>query len=438
MKVKKKWGLLLAALGCLLTLSIATKANAAVPDISEWQGKLTSTQVKNLKSQANFVINRVQYGTSYEDIDHTSNESLYVKYGVPFGSYDYATFTTTKGATAEAKALYERANKNTKFYVLDFETTSMSSSTANAAVKAWYKEMRKLTNKKLIFYSYQSFATTYANTARQSFDAQWIANYSYKPTITYSLWQYTDSYYLSSLGQYVDNSLYASASVSKYHPLSWWLGTSSTTYAYSSYSAGQHAYLHKAATKYYDGTTILSSAKQKIYKITATKSVTTGKSKQLVYLSGLNKWVASQYVDGYWIGQHGSFKLRQKANVYSNVALTKKTGKSYAKGKQLTGKVVKYGNLYRIKVSGGYITAQVRISNHAYYESVPSSKQIKTTKALYKYSSKTFSKSKRASKVAKGTTLTVTSNGKRSSGSRYFKTSDGYYVTALHNYVKTK
>lgn len=438
-KINKKWGWLLAALGCLLTFGLTTtKANAAVPDISEWQGKLTSTQVKNLKSQADFVINRVQYGTSYEDLYHTNNENLYVKYGVPFGSYDYSTFTSTATAKTDAKTFYQRSNKNTKFYVLDFESTSMSSSTANAAVKAWYNEMRSLTNKKLIFYSYQSFATTYANTARQSFDGQWIANYSYKPTITYSLWQYTDSYYLSSLGKYVDNSLYSSSSVSTYHPLSWWLGTSATTYAYSSYSVSQHAYLYKVASKYYDGTTIPSSAKQKIYKITAVKSVTTGKSKQLVYLSGLNKWVKSQDVAGYWIGQHGAFKLRKKANVYSDVKLTKKTGKSYKKGTQLTGKVVKSGNLYRIKVSGGYITAQVQISNHAYYESVPSSKQVKTSKTLYKYRKTSFKKANRATKVKMGTTLTVTKNGKRSSGSRYYKTSDGYYITALHNYVKTK
>lgn len=217
MIIKKGWRLLLMALGCCIALTVTVKASAAVPDISEWQGKLTSTQVKSLKSQANFVINRVQYGANYEDLYHSSNEKLYVQYGIPFGSYDYSTFTSTSTAVTDAKKFYERSNKNTSFYVLDFETTSMSSTAANAAVKAWYNEMRKLTNKKLIFYSYQSFATTYANTARQSFDAQWIANYSSKPTISFSLWQYTDSYYLSSLNEYVDNSLYTSGSVTTYH-----------------------------------------------------------------------------------------------------------------------------------------------------------------------------------------------------------------------------
>jgi len=434
-KVTRSWAWIVVALSCLLLFSVTTKADAAVPDISEWQGKLTNTQVKSLKSQADFVINRVQYGTGYEDLYHTNNENLYVKHGIPFGSYDYATFTSTATAKAEARKFYARSNKKSKFYILDFETSSMGSSAANAAVKAWYNEMRSLTNKKLIFYSYQSFATTYANSARQAFDAQWIANYSYKPTITYSLWQYTDSYYLSSLGKYVDNSLYNSSAVSSYHPLSWWLGTS---YAYSSYNVGQHAYLYKKAGTYYDGTPVPSSAKQQLYKITAKKAVTTDQSKQLVYLAGLNKWVKSQDIAAYWIGQHGSYKLRKKANLYSDVNLKHKTGKAYKKGTTLKGKVVRTGNLYRIKVAGGYITAQVEISNHAYYETMPSSHTLKASKTFYKYQTKTFNKSKRVAKVKKGSTVTVTGVGKRSTGSRYYRTSDGHYITALHSYVKFK
>ena len=447
MIIKKGWRLLLMALGCCIALTVTVKASAAVPDISEWQGKLTSTQVKSLKSQASFVINRVQYGASYEDLYHSSNEKLYVQYGIPFGSYDYSTFTSTSTAVTDAKKFYERSNKNTSFYVLDFETTSMSSTAANAAVKAWYNEMRKLTNKKLIFYSYQSFATTYANTARQSFDAQWIANYSSKPTISFSLWQYTDSYYLSSLNEYVDNSLYTSGSVTTYHPLSWWTSTASvsslnsssstTSYAYSSYTKGQHAYLNASSSKYYDGTTIPSSAKKQYYEITAVKSVTSGRSKQAVYLKGLNKWVLSQNVTGYWVGQHGKYTLKTKANLYSDVNLTKKTGSTLAKGSTHIGTLVKSGNYYRIKFAGGYVTGKVSFTDHAYYESVPSSKTVTTKTGLYSYKNTTFEKKNRKTYYPSGTKITVTSIGKRAGGSRYFKTSAGTYISAWHTQVKT-
>ncbi|QDJ19947.1 GH25 family lysozyme [Lactiplantibacillus plantarum] len=447
MVMQKKWRLILLLVGCFLGGIGVVQAHAAVPDISEWQGQLTSTEVQSLKSQADFVINRVQYGSSYEDLYHTSNESLYVKYGVPFGSYDYATFTSTATAKAEADKFYQRANKNTKFYVLDFETTSMSSTAANAAVKAWYTEMRSLTSKKLIFYSYQSFATTYANTARQSFDAQWIANYSSKPTISFSLWQYSSSYYLSSLGQYVDNSLYDSASVTTYHPLSWWTsGTSassstsstSTTYAYSSYTKGQHVYLNNGASSYYDGTKVPSSAKKKYYKVTATKSVTKSRSKQLVYLSGLNKWVLSQDVTGYWVGQHRLYQLREKSTLFKDVNLTTSTGKTLKKGGIYSGKLVKSGNFYRIKVSGGYITAKVSKSDHWYYESVPSSGWIKTKVGLYTYKSSNFVKSNRHAYHAAGDRIKVTKVYSRSGGSRYYLTNKGNYVSANRSNVVTQ
>ncbi|WP_318766235.1 GH25 family lysozyme [Lactiplantibacillus carotarum] len=436
-KLKKKWRVVLMTLGSCLGLMAAVRVQAAVPDISEWQGALTSTQVQSLKSQTDFVINRVQYGSNYEDIHHVNNESLYVKYGVPFGSYDFATFTDTASAVTEAKTFYERANKNTKFYVLDFETTSMSSTAANAAVKAWYTEMRKLTNKHLIFYSYQSFASTYANTARQSFDAQWIANYSSKPTVSFSMWQYSSTNYLSALGQYVDDNLYDSASVSTYHPLSWWLNQS-TASVYNSYTKSQHVYLTKAATNYYGGATIPSSAKGKYYTIGAVQSVSQDNSKQAVYLKGLNQWVLSQDVIGYWVGQHRLFTLKKKSTLYSDVNLTTSTGTSLPKGGTYVGTVVKSGKYYRIKFAGGYITAKVSRSDHGYYESLPSSHKVVALRNTYSYTKASFKKANRKALHKKNGVIKVVAVYKRSTGSRYFMTNKGNFVSANKTYVKTK
>ncbi|CAJ1227816.1 GH25 family lysozyme [Lactiplantibacillus xiangfangensis] len=438
MKLFKKWRLALLTIGSCVGLMVAVQAQAAVPDISEWQGQLSSTQVQSLKNQANFVINRVQYGSGYEDIHHVNNENLYVRYGVPFGSYDFATFTSASGAVQEAKDFYNRANKNTRFYVLDFETTSMSSSATNAAVKAWYDEMRKLTNKHLIFYSYQSFATSYANTARQSFDAQWIANYSSRPTIPFSLWQYSSSYYLSSLNQYVDNNLFDQATVTTYHPLSWWLNENTTKYAYSSYGAGQHVYLHKGATNYYGGAGIPSNVKQKYYKIGAVQKVTTSSSKQIVYLKGLDKWVLAQDVTGYWVGQHGSYTLRKKSKLYSDINLKHATGTVMPKGATYAGTLVKDGNYYRIRLNGGYITGKISKTNHAYYESVPSSKKIIPKKNVYTYRKHSFKKADRVARHKKGKAIKTVAVYKRSTGSRYYMTNKGNFFTANKAYVKTK
>ena len=431
----------------------ASAATAAIPDISEWQGQLTATQVQNMKPNVSFVINRRQYGSDYIDKYAANNTNLYVKYGVPFGEYAYAQFVSASDARQEAKDFYNRSNKKAAFYVLDFEVNTVTSGTTNAAVKAWYDEMRSLTNKKLVFYSYQSFATTYANSARQSFDAQWIANYSYTPTIPFALWQYTDAYYMSALNKYIDNSR-AAVNV---HPISWWTAaggvtnntttttdnntavtkpTTPTPTAYSKYKVGQHAYVHKGATTYYgSNTAIPSSAKQKFYKITAVKSVNSSHSAQAVYLSGLNQWVLSQDVDCYWYGQHGSYNLTSNLNLYSDAALKHKVGAKYKKGTQLKATMIKNGTVRRLKTSQGYVSANVKYSTPAYLESLPKDRTITTTKKVYAYRKSSLKKAYRQNKIAKGTKLTVQKVGRRSTGSRYFVMSNGQYVTANKAYV---
>ncbi|MDV0430251.1 GH25 family lysozyme [Lactiplantibacillus sp. DA1] len=194
----------------------------AVVDISEWQGRLSPSQVRAMKSQVLFVINRRQYGLNYIDRDAVNNTALYVRYGIPFGEYDFSQFTDASSARREAQAFYARSNKAARFYALDFEVDTVRSGSTNAAVAAWYHEMRSLTNKKLIFYSYASFALTYANQARQRFDTQWIGSLTRRPPIIpAALWQYTDRYHLTGLAAPVDNSRV----MTSIHPVSWWLGT---------------------------------------------------------------------------------------------------------------------------------------------------------------------------------------------------------------------
>lgn len=223
MEIKKvNW---LVATVVLVTFGMKINVQAqgrAVVDISEWQGRLSPSQVRAMKSQVLFVINRRQYGLNYIDRDAVNNTSLYVRYGIPFGEYDFSQFTDASSARREAQAFYARSNKAARFYALDFEVDTVRSGSTNAAVAAWYHEMRSLTNKKLIFYSYASFALTYANQARQRFDAQWIGSLTRRPPIIpAALWQYTDRYHLAGLAAPVDNSRV----MTSIHPVSWWLGT---------------------------------------------------------------------------------------------------------------------------------------------------------------------------------------------------------------------
>lgn len=202
----------------------AQAAPKAILDISEWQGRLNANQVQQLKPRVAFIINRRQYGSGYEDRDAVNNTQLYVRYGIPFGEYDFATFASPSSARQEARTFYARSNKHALFYALDFEVNSVRSGSSNAAVDAWFDQMRALTSKKLIFCSYASFATTYANQARQRFNAQWIAAYSRQhPSIPCGLWQYTSHYRIAGLPTVVDNNRV----ITSVHPLAWWTATNS-------------------------------------------------------------------------------------------------------------------------------------------------------------------------------------------------------------------
>ncbi|CAJ1225704.1 glycosyl hydrolase family 25 [Levilactobacillus zymae] len=391
---QKRTAQLVALLGVAAGLAgggqvVAHASSLAVPDISEWQGKLSATQVANLKNQVSFVINRRQYGSGYQDKDATNNTNLYTQYGIPFGEYDYARFTSASSAKQEAQTFYNRSNKNAQFYVLDFEEDDVTAGSTNSAVQAWLNEMRSLTNKHVIFYSYQSFATTYANAARQNFDAQWIANYSYQPTIPMALWQYTDHNYLAALNEYTDNSKV----ITSVHPVTWWAddsvatalthnstgpttpatsatGTSTTSTvapatpaapARVSLQKGQRAYLHRHAVTL-TGAAVAKRNTQKLYTISRVKANGTA-----VYLKGLNQWVKASSVTGYWAGSHRTFKLTHKLNLYTSAALTRRTGSYYVTGDTVTGKLVKSpnGRAYRIKTKLGYLTANVKDSTLA-------------------------------------------------------------------------
>lgn len=194
------------------SLSIATKpAKAAVgssiPDLSEWQGKLTATEVQNLKKTVPYVILRVQYGSDYKDKDFATTAALCKKYGLEYGVYSFSQYSSTSDAKTEAKDLYDRA-PDADFYVNDYEDQTVTSGTTNSATAAWYTELRSLApHKRILFYSYNSFATEYANTAMTKYDGYWLAAYqSSEPTTSHDLWQYTDSWASSALGQNVDAS----------------------------------------------------------------------------------------------------------------------------------------------------------------------------------------------------------------------------------------
>lgn len=89
--------------------------------------------------------------------------------------------------------------------------------------------MRKLTNKPLVYYSYQNYVNVH-KINYSKFDGSWIANYSAKPNVTTDLWQYTSHGSLSGISGRVDLSKAVKGSV-----VNSWLKTSSKDAAKPTY-----------------------------------------------------------------------------------------------------------------------------------------------------------------------------------------------------------
>ncbi|BDZ31732.1 GH25 family lysozyme [Lactiplantibacillus brownii] len=508
------WGLkLLMGFIAMLCLAVPLHAQAealAIPDISEWQGRLTATQVEAMKPRVSFVINRRQYGSNYIDKDAANNTALYVKYGIPFGEYDFSLFTNAASAREEARLFYARSNKQARFYVLDFEVDTVTSGTTNAAVAAWVQQMRALTHKKLIFYSYQSFATTYASSSRFLFDAQWIADATATPPrIPYDLWQYTDHFYMAGLNEYVDNSRVATW----VHPVSWWLATGQpapasvsqpkrpvavkkpvpakkvavvkqpqpavkkkpvakkavpvkkkpvtkkvsvvrkTTppvkrvvakpvtqnvkrqpirWVTSDYQVGQVVALSSTARTYYGNRTkIRPSAKYRLLRVTAVKSIKADRSRQAIYLATLHQWVLSQDVTGYWAGQHGAYTATRSLQFYRDSHLRRATGRRLVAGKQINARLITVGATTVLKTSAGYLTANVTAVTPAYYERMPAQRWVRAKVGLQQYRYSTFTRHDLSrTRIRRNSRIPVKRLGERADGSRYFVTPNGRYITA--------
>ncbi|MFC6206956.1 GH25 family lysozyme [Levilactobacillus tongjiangensis] len=237
----RKLGASLAAFAAVVAVGVSlntTTANAAgkkVADISQYQGNINWKKAsKDLK----YAIIRVQHGSKGDtgymvDSKRNVNAKGAYKYGVPFGQYMFAEFTSVKDAQREAKDFYKRSNSHTKFYALDEEKRMPGAkSKEQTYVNAWLKTMRSLTDKPLIMYSGEWYASS-NNLNFSKFDGTWIAKYSStKPKVSgtsVDLWQHTSSGKVSGISGNVDlNKVLDNAAVK-----SWFAGN--TTHSKTSY-----------------------------------------------------------------------------------------------------------------------------------------------------------------------------------------------------------
>lgn len=231
-------------------LAISTTAFAAktkVADVSQYQGNINwSKASKDLK----MTIIRVKHGNAGDsdyriDTKRNVNANGAAKYGVPFGQYDYAEFDSVADAQKDARQFYALSSTKAKFLVLDNEKRKSGvKSSEQTYVNAWLKTMRSLTNKPLVYYTYESFVTSH-KINYSKFDGAWLAKYSSaKPKYTAALWQYTSTGSLSGISGHVDLSKIQNSST-----VANWTKSTKATYM-SSVKAGQKIRATRGINRY--------------------------------------------------------------------------------------------------------------------------------------------------------------------------------------------
>ncbi|KRM95946.1 hypothetical protein FC19_GL001426 [Liquorilactobacillus aquaticus DSM 21051] len=378
MKIKKLLlGVAATVATLLFTIKLVSADTLPVYDMSEWQGPKTEQQFQNVKSEVSGLLFRRQYGSNYIDKQVNNYTQLADKVGVPYGEYAYARFVSASDARQEAKDFYNRSDKNAKFYALDYEEPCVIHGSSQDAVKAWLSEMRSLTNKKIIFYSYRKFSDIYAGQAvLNQFDGFWLAAYqsNLPQPQNYDLWQHRDDQPSLALGLSLDSSLV----MTDKHPVSYWFGNTAKVInkklnnddRHDGFTVGQTVTLKQSAVDWYvPRVGINPSAKGQTYTIKDTKKIVLSRSNQAVLLYKGNTaigWALAQDVqnydvpktsttlvsgtfndDGYTINrENGTFTAKTALRVFAYPGV-KPTGATYYPGES-----VKYDGWYR---RGNYI-----------------------------------------------------------------------------------
>lgn len=181
-------------------------------DVSHWQGPIDWTQV-HAAGKA-FVFMKASQGTTRVDPNFKVNATGAKAVGLLVGTYHFLDATTTEAARQEAQHFFKTIQSAGVEFdlppVMDYENNpgQLSKKMINEIAKAFLLEIEKLTGRKPIIYTGNSFA--------QNFDTElgtyplWVARYSNQAPYdvlgwsTWNFWQYSDSGRIPGINASVD------------------------------------------------------------------------------------------------------------------------------------------------------------------------------------------------------------------------------------------
>lgn len=437
---------------------LQTKSSNApvIADISKWQGNIDWSKASKA---LDLVIIRTQDGRAKEDHMHRTYEREATKYNVPFGVYAFVRAGTPNEAKLEARAFYNRASKNTQFYVLDVEVkTNKKGHSMRKVIDAYMDEMNRLTNKKIgLYVANHLYSSFNLNTSR--FDFVWIPRYGTSaPSHKHDIWQYTSRGSLPGIKGDVDLNRLSNGAKLEYftNKVS---GISDSTLAKKYYMTNPKYVVTKTAVVSYKKKDFIPKNKKntiqqgtflKVKKITkSSKGIPHLELTDGTFITASKgsvvKTTASKYKQNY----------SAKDKVTSVVAITDVKRYKKSTGTELqTNKKIKANTVLKVKkvfydgsgatrfqlVSGGYITANKasvvstlkKINN--YYTSIP--KNLHIVKDTKVYSFKYFKYASKSIELPANTKLEIVALEYNKIGYPRFKLSNGYYVSTMKSNLK--
>lgn len=177
-----------------------------IVDFSKWQNRVDYEQ---LATVCDLAILRVQDGSYIKDVLYERHAKGCQRFGIPYGVYAFARFTSIKDAEKEASDFYERANRVGKplFYVVDVEVASMPN--MRAGTNTFIRTLRKLGAKKVGIYIAHHLYDSFQLEVTKA-DFTWIPRYHLdgqtiiQPKYPCDLHQYTDKGRIKGIEGYVD------------------------------------------------------------------------------------------------------------------------------------------------------------------------------------------------------------------------------------------
>lgn len=347
-----------------------------IADISKWQG--TVDWAKASKA-LDLVVIRTQDGVKNEDNMHRANETGAKKYDVPFGVYSFVRAGTPAEARAEARKFYNRASKNTEFYVLDVEVkTNKKGYSMRQVINAYTAEMRKLTDKKVGLYVANHLYSSF-NLDVSKFNFVWIPRYSSTaPVHQHHLWQYTSRGSVPGIKGHVDLNRLAGGTKIEF-------------------------FTNKVMT------------------------VSNDKLAKKYYISNPKYVIVKSKVNAYNKKDFNKKHIKKKYEEGSILKVKKITTSSAGiPHLQLT-------NGYYITASKSLVLKTSAATAESYYTSTDNVKQVMTLKDLKKY--KTATTTSKGVSIPKYTVFNVTKIAYNGTGQNRFKLASGEFISASKNDV---